>query len=273
MRAGLKAKLNLESTAPRLRAIRLIHFCKAQQLNFMPYSQPISGKQMTNLPWYPFYPNSYTSRTSHLTMLQHGALRLLLDECYRRSGPLPPDIAALNRICRASNKSDRDAIKSVLKEFFHLAEDGYSNERANIEIIKRLDVSSKRSGAARSRHAKAPANAIANAEQKSSISTHTLQSTVTVTDKEKSSSGAPAPDLAFSGRVIRLSHEHLARWKKTYYAIPDLRAELEVADAYYFQTPTADGKLFFLVSSWLKREHAKLVKQEKDEREERNRIY
>ena len=95
----------------------------------------------------------------------------------------------------------------------------------------------------------------------------------TVTDKEKSSSGAPAPDLAISGRVIRLSHEHLARWKKTYYAIPDLRAELEVADAYYFQTPTADGKLFFLVSSWLKREHAKLVKQEKDEREERNRIY
>jgi hypothetical protein len=83
--------------------------------------------------------------------------------------------------------------------------------------------------------------------------------------------GAFAQEYAFEGKIIRLRHPEFAKWKQTFSAIPDLRAELEAADAYY--APKEPSNWYFLASNWLKREHAKLVKQEKDEREERNRIY
>jgi len=91
---------------------------------------------MTNA-WYAHYPGDYGRDTAHLSLIQHGAYRLLLDHYYATSAPLPADIAALYRICRAFDQAERDAVDHVLSRFFSLQSDGYHNARADVEIVKR----------------------------------------------------------------------------------------------------------------------------------------
>jgi hypothetical protein len=81
------------------------------------------------------------------------------------------------------------------------------------------------------------------------------------TDTESRGADAP-PDkvvpmrrYAFEGRTIRLEQSDLNRWKETYRSIPDILAVLQSADDYYTQSPPKDGKWFFPVSNWLKREN------------------
>ncbi len=66
----------------------------------------------------------YTRRLSdsmsnaHLSMIEHGAYTLLLDQYYATEQPLPTDIGILCRILRASGKPEMDAIKAVLDQFW-----------------------------------------------------------------------------------------------------------------------------------------------------------
>ena len=84
-------------------------------------------------------------------------------------------------------------------------------------------------------------------------------------EEEKKEGGAPAPQMAFVGKIVRLTFEDFERWKETFYAVPDMRAELEAADAHYADKPPTNGKWFFPVSNWLKRAHeTALAKQEEE---------
>lgn len=74
--------------------------------------------------------------------------------------------------------------------------------------------------------------------------------------KEGTPAGAPEDTVvnlyAFHGRVIRIKPDQFERWRKTYESI-ELRDELALADDYYFENPTKDGKWFFQAASWLDR--------------------
>lgn len=105
---------------------------------------------MTNA-WYPHYPGDYGRDTGHLSLAQHGAYRLLLDLYYATAAPLLGDVAALYRICRAFDDAERNAVDSILSEFFDLRTDGYHNSRADIELKKRAEFHEKLSNAARKR--------------------------------------------------------------------------------------------------------------------------
>lgn len=75
---------------------------------------------------------------------------------------------------------------------------------------------------------------------------------------EKKEEDAPgAKQYAWKGNVIRLEADDFAKLKKTYRAIPDFEAELFAADAYYTDNPPKDGKWYWPVMGWLKREHQK----------------
>lgn len=89
-----------------------------------------------NNPWYPHYTGDYLRDTAHLSLAEHGAYRLALDFYYSTACPLPADLRGLYRICRAVNKADRQAVDSVLSQFFDLQADGYHNKRADAEIAK-----------------------------------------------------------------------------------------------------------------------------------------
>jgi uncharacterized protein YdaU (DUF1376 family) len=105
---------------------------------------------MTNA-WYPHYPGDYGRDTAHLSLVQHGAYRLLLDHYYATASPLPSDVNALHRICRAFDQTERNAVDSVLAEFFEQQPDGYHNRRADIEIARQSEVRERLSNAGKKR--------------------------------------------------------------------------------------------------------------------------
>jgi len=94
-----------------------------------------------------FFWGDYHRDTMHLTMIEHGAYLLLLSHYYSREEPLPLDSKTLFRICKAGKKSERDAILSILSEFFVQTPDGYRNTRADREIEKRRALAARRSEA------------------------------------------------------------------------------------------------------------------------------
>ncbi|WOF74157.1 hypothetical protein QMT40_001804 [Parvibaculaceae bacterium PLY_AMNH_Bact1] len=81
----------------------------------------------------------------------------------------------------------------------------------------------------------------------------------------KKSGGATAPDYAFQGDVIRLTRADFDRWQSAYPNVPDLRAELTAADAYYRDTPPKNGQWFFAASNWLKRANNAASKPPEDQ--------
>jgi uncharacterized protein YdaU (DUF1376 family) len=101
----------------------------------------------------PFYTGDYYRDTRHLSMLQHGAYRQLLDHCWDQKGPLPLDETRCYRICGAVSKEEQDAVRSVIDEFFTRMEDGHYNRRMQLEIEKCNAISGVRAGAAHARWA------------------------------------------------------------------------------------------------------------------------
>ena len=99
----------------------------------------------------PFYTGDYYRDTRHLSMLQHGAYRQLLDHCWDQKGPLPLDMARCFRICGAVSKEEQDAVMSIVGEFFTRMEDGHYNRRMQVEIERAASVSSARADAAHTR--------------------------------------------------------------------------------------------------------------------------
>ena len=104
-------------------------------------------------PWYPFFPGDYARDTSHLTLAEHGAYRLLLDHYYSTGRPIPADPERAFCICRAFTSELQASVCSVLKQFFTETPDGWRNQRADRQIEKQQRVSAKY--AARARNAAA----------------------------------------------------------------------------------------------------------------------
>lgn len=158
-------------------------------------------------PWYAQYPDDYERKTSHLTMVQHGAYRLLLDQYYKTGRPLPPDVPTLQRMCRASAMQEKQAISSVLAEFFTLENDGWHNKRADEELQKAAELSTKRAQAVNKRYYKPPTIV----EQ---LNTHST-ATVTTTEKEKEKN--PKKEAAHASRsLLNGSKELFEAFYQTY---------------------------------------------------------
>jgi hypothetical protein len=79
--------------------------------------------------------------------------------------------------------------------------------------------------------------------------------------KKKAGRGPPA--LVFEGHVVRVTAAQLECWRRNYSLVPDLMAELRHADDYFLEHPHKDGKWFFRVSAWLKREHDRRLEQKR----------
>lgn len=86
--------------------------------------------------WYKRYMGDYLKDTADLNMTEDGAYTLLLDHYYVTERPLPSDVKSIYRIVRAFERWERDAVDSVLAQFFILTERGYENKRAEEELAK-----------------------------------------------------------------------------------------------------------------------------------------
>lgn len=217
--------------------------------------------------YYEHHLGDYIRDAGHLSMLEDGAYRRLLDAYYVREEPLPAPIKDVCRVARALSKAERAAVETVLREFFDLREDGWHHSRCDREIERYIE---KRAKAKRSADARWSAKQSNNERSADGMRTHSEGNALQTPDTRhqtprKKDRGAGAPPMAFVGKVIRLTAEDYERWKTTFHAVPDMHAELTAADAHYADKPPKDGKWFFPVSSWLKRAHEQALAKQAEE--------
>ena len=95
--------------------------------------------------FYKRFMGDYAKDTAHLSLAEHGAYTLLLDHYYATEAPLPADYQALYRICRAFDKKEQQAVRSIADAYFPVVDGARENKRAT----RQLDDDSKRVETAR----------------------------------------------------------------------------------------------------------------------------
>ena len=83
---------------------------------------------------YPHHLGDYTKDTMHLSPLEHGVYRLLMDAYYATEKPIPLELTSACRIARCVTDNEREAVEAVLAQFFVRADDGYHQKRIDAEI-------------------------------------------------------------------------------------------------------------------------------------------
>lgn len=87
--------------------------------------------------FYNHFVGDYLRDTKDLSLLEHGAYRLLLDHYYAQRGDMPEDVQRLYRACNASTAAERRAVQAIADRFFPVNGDGRRhNKRADEEIAK-----------------------------------------------------------------------------------------------------------------------------------------
>lgn len=97
--------------------------------------------------WYSWYPADYAAKTAHLTAVQDGIYRRLLDHYYLMHGRVLANATTLLRVCRAFDEAERAAVPAMLAEFFTVIDGHYRHERADAELEKRALLRQKRAEA------------------------------------------------------------------------------------------------------------------------------
>ena len=87
--------------------------------------------------YYEHHLGDYAKDTAHLSMLEHGAYRLLLDRYYSTEAGIPADQA--HRVTRARTREEKQAVDTVLNEFFRIVDGIWINQRAEEEIEATCD--------------------------------------------------------------------------------------------------------------------------------------
>ena len=86
--------------------------------------------------YYEHHIGDYAEATAHLSFVEDAAYSRLIRKVYATEKPLPADIKAAQRLIGARTKEERDAVETVLHEFFTLHDDGWHNKRCDEEIAR-----------------------------------------------------------------------------------------------------------------------------------------
>lgn len=113
--------------------------------------------------YYEHHLGDYARDTAHLSILQDGAYRRLLDLYYIREAPLPEDARHVCRLLRATSRQEKLAVEAVLQEFFHLESDGWHHKRCDLEIARFREKSARAKVNAEKRWAEAKSASAGNA--------------------------------------------------------------------------------------------------------------
>jgi uncharacterized protein YdaU (DUF1376 family) len=144
--------------------------------------------------YYQFNIGDYASHTTYLSEMEDLAYRRLLDWYYLHESPISLDV---NEVCvRIRMRSHCDCIAFVLHEFFEQTDTGWIHHRANAEIAKTGDKSSKASASAKIRWDKErDANALQTQSERNATQDtgHTTQDTPHKTQKKTATRGARLP--------------------------------------------------------------------------------
>lgn len=76
----------------------------------------------------------YRKDTGHLSLLEHGVYRQLLDLYYLDERPIPLETDWVIRRLSARTQEEATAIRAVLDDFFERTEEGYRHTRCDLEL-------------------------------------------------------------------------------------------------------------------------------------------
>lgn len=85
--------------------------------------------------YYQHHIGDYRRDTIHLTLLEHGIYRQLLDCYYLSETPLPAETQQVMRRVSARTDEERATVESVLHEFFERTPEGWVHTRCDREIV------------------------------------------------------------------------------------------------------------------------------------------
>jgi len=84
--------------------------------------------------YYKRHIGDYAAATRHLSLLEHGVYCMLLDVYYTSERALPAELKAVQRLVGAKSKDEREAVETILSEFFEQHGDGWHQPRCDEEI-------------------------------------------------------------------------------------------------------------------------------------------
>ncbi len=103
--------------------------------------------------YYQHHIGDYRKDTGHLSIIEHGVYRQLLDSYYLNEEPLTLDRANLMRTHSIRTADEQRALENVLNDFFVRTENGYIHTRCDAEIEAFHEKSAKASQSAKARWA------------------------------------------------------------------------------------------------------------------------
>lgn len=193
--------------------------------------------------WMPFYWADYRADTSHLSAIEHGGYVLLIGHYWTTGKPLPADDAQLARIASMTAPQWKRHRETIMA-FFTLDGPAWRHGRIDRELKDASEGYSRRADAANKRWSKHNASsdkALSNGDAKHDALHE--QPTTTTSKEETRSKNEPLPETPsipyrWRGKIIRLNSADYDGWRRAYFAIPDLDAELTRID----DSLAAEGK-------------------------------
>lgn len=147
------------------------------------------GGQAMN--FYKHYIGDFQRDTGHLSLTERGAYLCLMHHYYATEKPLPNDHSALCRVAGAITKSERDAVKSVMR-FFTAVDSGLMHARIEAEIEKAGKQADTNREIAIKREAARKAERDANESSTNRAATRAPNQTPDTRHQEKNPSGSGA---------------------------------------------------------------------------------
>ena len=89
------------------------------------------------IPYYRFFTGDYAKDTRHLSLMQHGTYRLLIDLYMDTEKPLRNELPYLHNSLHAKSGKEKKTIEFILNEFFTLTPEGWWSKRCEEEIAWR----------------------------------------------------------------------------------------------------------------------------------------
>lgn len=84
--------------------------------------------------YYKFNIADYRKDTAHLTIIEHGIYRQLIDWYYLDEKPIPSETQVVSRRLRLGLESEIQALQNVLSDFFQTTKNGYVHKRIEVDI-------------------------------------------------------------------------------------------------------------------------------------------
>jgi len=84
--------------------------------------------------YYKFNIADYRKDTNHLTTIEHGIYRQLIDWYYLDEKPIPLETQVVSRRLRLGSEMELSSLQNVLSDFFKESKTGYVHKRIEVEI-------------------------------------------------------------------------------------------------------------------------------------------